>query len=103
MFVIWGAAAFALLRYLLTQHAIELSFEELKEVIKEGYVSIGDYIYPGYISFKIRRTLNFVSLLENIFKVFKLKSDYFDIKLLPTADKKNEGGNQRRDALKEKK
>lgn len=101
--VIWGAMAFALLRYLLTQHAIELSFEELKEVIKEGYVSIGDYIYPGYKSFRIRRTLNFVSLLEKIFKVFKLKSDYFDIKLLPTADKKNEGENQRRDALKEKK
>ncbi len=87
--VIWGAMAFALLRYFLMENKLEFSFEELKTIVKEGYVSIGDYIYPGYKSFRIQRTLNFNSMLENIFKLFKLKFDYFDIKLLPTSDKKN--------------
>ncbi|GAF87798.1 unnamed protein product, partial [marine sediment metagenome] len=87
--VTWGAMAFALLRFLLMQHGLEFTFEELKDIVKEGYVSIGDYIYPAYKSFRIQRTLNFSSLLEGIFKVFKLNFDYFDIKLLPTGDEKN--------------
>lgn len=84
--VIWGAMAFALLRFLLMQHDLEFTFEELKDIVKEGYVSIGDHIYPGYKSFRIQRTLNVSSLLEDIFKILKLKFDYFDIKLLPTGD-----------------
>jgi len=87
--VIWGALAFTLLRYLLMQNKLKFTFEELKGIVKEGYVSIGDYTYPGYKSFRIQRTLNFNSILKNIFKIFKLESDYFDIKLLPTGDKKN--------------
>ena len=87
--VIWGAMAFALLRYLLMQNKLELTFEELKDIVKEGYVSIGDYTYPGYKSFRIQRTLNFSSILENIFKIFNLNYDYFDITLLPIGDKKN--------------
>ncbi|MHA1492121.1 MAG: IS1634 family transposase [Promethearchaeota archaeon] len=91
--VIWGAMAFALLRFLLMQNKIEFTFEELKDIVKEGHVSIGDYIYPGYKSFRIQRTLNFNPILEDIFKIFKLESDYFDIKLLPTVYKKNKEGN----------
>ncbi len=87
--VIWGTMAFALLRFLLMQNKLEFTFEELKDIVKEGYVSIGDYIYPGYKSFRIQRTLNFKPVLENIFNIFKLNFDYFDIKLLPTGDKKN--------------
>jgi len=87
--VIWGAMAFALLRFFLNQNNFEFSFEKLKDIVKEGYVSIGDYIYPGYKSFRIQRTLNLNPILDNIFKIFKLKFDYFDIKLLPTDDKKN--------------
>ena len=87
--VIWGAMAFALLRFLLMQHDLEFTFEELKDIVKGGYVSIGDHVYLGYKSFRIQRTLNFNSLLKDIFKLFKLKFDYFDIKLLPTSDKKN--------------
>ncbi len=86
---IWGAMVFALLRFLLMQNKLEFTFEELKDIVKEGYVSIGNYIYPGYKSFRIQRTLNFNPVLENIFKIFKLNFDYFDIKLLPTCDKKN--------------
>ena len=99
--VIWGAMAFALLRFWLMHHEIELTFEELKDVIKQGHVSIGDYIYPDYKSFRIQRTLNLNPLLERMFKVFKLSHDYFDIKLLPTINKKKEGGSQGRDAVKE--
>ncbi len=90
--VIWGAMAFALLRSKLLALNLEFTFEELKERIKQGYVSIGDYIYPGYKSFRIQRTLNIDPTLQTIFKLFKLDSDYFDIKLLPTIEKKNMEG-----------
>lgn len=86
---IWGAMAFALLRFFLRQNDLEYSFEQLKDIIKDGYISIGDYIYPGYKSFRVQRTLNVNIALENIFKVFKLNYDYFDIKLLPTVQEKN--------------
>ena len=89
---IWGAMAFALLRFLLMQHDLEFTFEQLKDIVKAGYISIGDYIYPRYKSFRIKRTLNFNPVLENIFKIFKLKFDYFDIKLLPTITKENKEG-----------
>ncbi len=90
--VIWGAMAFALLRLMLKQHDLEFTFEELKDIVKDGYISIGDYVYPGYKSYRIQRTLNVNPLLENIFKIFKLNFDYFDIKLLPTVEKKNREG-----------
>jgi len=86
---IWGAMAFALLRVLLKQSDLDFTFEQLKDIVKAGYVSIGDYVYPGYKSFRIQRTLNFNPLLEAIFKTFKLSFDYFDIKLLPTINTKN--------------
>ncbi|TFG10561.1 MAG: IS1634 family transposase [Promethearchaeota archaeon] len=86
---IWGAMAFALLRLLLKQHGLEFTFEQLKEIVTTGYFSIGDYVYPGYKSFRIQRILNLNPVLENIFKVFKLNFEYFDIKLLPTVMKKN--------------
>ena len=71
---------------------MEFTFEELKEKIKQGYVSIGDYIYPSYKSFRIQRTLNLDPTLQTIFKLFKLNSDYFKITLLPTVEKKNNEG-----------
>jgi len=87
--VIWGAMAYALLRSLLLSHAMEFTFEELKEKIKQGYVSIGDYVYPGYKSFRIQRILNLNPVLQAIFELFTLDSDYFDITLLPTVEEKN--------------
>jgi len=66
-----------------------ITFEQLKDIIKAGYVSIGDYIYPGYKSFRIQRTLNINSTLQTIFKPFQLNFDYFDITLLPTSENKN--------------
>ena len=90
--VIWGAMAFALLRTKLLAHEREFTFEELKERIKQGYVSIGDYVYPGYKSFRIQRTLNIDLTLQTIFKLFNLDFDYFDIKLLPTIKKENKEG-----------
>ncbi|MHA1488119.1 MAG: hypothetical protein ACTSRI_00275 [Promethearchaeota archaeon] len=87
--VTWGAMAFALLRFLLMQHGLDFTFEELKDMVKEGHISIGDHVYPAYKSFRIQRILSFNHVLENIFKIFKLNFDYFDIKFLPTGDKKN--------------
>ena len=50
------------------QNKIEFTFEELKDIIKEGYVSIGDYIYPGYKSFRIKKILNINPTIEGIFR-----------------------------------
>jgi len=86
---IWGAMAFALLRFLLMQHDLEFTFEELKDIVKAGHVSIGDYVYPGYKSFRIQRTLNIDPTLQTIFRLFKVNFDYFNIKLLPTSENKN--------------
>jgi len=80
---------------LLRQHTIDFTFEQLKDIVKAGYVSIGDYVYPGFKSFRIQRTLNFNPSLKAIFKVFKLNFDYFDIKLLPTIEEKNLEGNEK--------
>lgn len=91
--VLWGIMAFALLRFLLMQNKIELTFEKLKDILTDGCLSIGDYIYPGYKSFRIQRTLNINPELERVFKIFRLKFDYFDIKVLPTVREKNKEGN----------
>jgi transposase len=99
---IWGAMAFALLRFLLKQYDLEFSFEELKDVVKAGYISIGDYIYPGFKSFRIQRTLNVNPILENIFKIYKLNFDYFEIKLLPTVHEKTKEEIKREVHSKEK-
>jgi len=87
--ITWGAMAFALLRYQLAHHGQEFTFEKLKEIIKEGHVSIGDHVYPDYKSFRIQRTLNVNPPLKDIFKAFTLNFDYFDITLLPTSVKNN--------------
>jgi len=90
--VIWGAMAFALLKFLLMQNKIEYTFEELKDIVKDGYVSIGDYLYPDYKSFRIQKILNINRELKKIFKTFRLKYDYFDIidiTLIPTDKNKN--------------
>lgn len=82
--VIWGIMAFAILRNRLIQKKLEFSFEQLKALIKKGYLSMGDYIYPGHKSFRIQRTLNIAPDLKKILKNLGLKFDYFDIKVLPT-------------------
>ena len=94
--VIWGIMAFAILRNLLIQQKLEFSFEQLKELIKKGYLSMGDYIYPGYKSFRIQRTLNIAPDLKKILKTLGLKFDYFDIKVIPTPKKNNAKNTERR-------
>jgi len=87
--VIWGIMALAISRNLLIQKKMEFSFEQLKELIKKGYLSIGDYIYPGHKSFRIQRTLNIAPVLKKILKNLGLKFDYFDIKVIPTPKNNN--------------
>lgn len=58
---------------------LKFIFEKLKEIITEGYISIGDYIYLGYKSFRIKRILNIHRELETILKLFRLKRDFFHI------------------------
>ncbi len=82
--VIWGVMALALLRLILKNHGRELSFEQLLELIGDGYLSIGDYIYPRSKSFRIRRVLNIHSRLREILSILNLKWDYFGIDVIPT-------------------
>jgi len=92
--VIWGLMAFALSRFLLMQNKLKLTFEEIKEIVKDGYVSIGDYFFPDYKkSFRITKRLNMNAELKKIFKIMRLEFDYFDIELIPTINKKNIEGN----------
>lgn len=86
--VIWGVMALALLRLVLKNHGRELSFERLLEMIGDGYLSIGDYIYPRSKSFRIRRVLNIHPELREILSILKLKWDYFEIDVIPTDGEK---------------
>ena len=92
--VIWGVMAFALSRFLLMQNNLKLTFEELKDIIKDGYVSIGEYAFPDHDkSFRIKKILNMNAELKKFFKIMRLEFDYFDIELLPTDENKNLEGN----------
>jgi transposase len=82
--VIWGVMALALLRLILKNHGRELSFEQLLELIEDGYLSIGDYIYPQSKSFRISRVLNIHPGLQEILRILNLKWDYFGIEVIPT-------------------
>ncbi|MGV9171836.1 MAG: IS1634 family transposase [Promethearchaeia archaeon] len=86
--VLWGVMALALLRLMLLNHGMEFSFERLRELIGDGYISIGDYIYPERKSFRIKRTLNIHSELQKVLNVLNLEWDYFDIDVIPTEEKK---------------
>jgi len=90
--VLWGIMALARLRLRLKNHGTELSFERLRELIGDGYISIGDYLYPERKSFRIKRTLNIHPELEEILNVLNLEWDYFDIDVIPTVDEKKDGG-----------
>jgi transposase len=90
--VLWGIMALSLLRLMLKNHGTELSFERLRELIADGYISIGDYLYPERKSFRIKRTLNIHSELQEILNVLNLEWDYFDIDVIPTAEEKKDGG-----------
>lgn len=88
--VLWGIMALALLRLMLKHHDMVLSFERLRELIGDGYISIGDYIYPERKSFRIKRTLNIHSELQKILNVLNLEWDYFDIDVIPTVEEKKD-------------
>lgn len=87
--VLWGIMALALLRLILINHGMKLSFERLGELIKNGSLSIGDYIYPERKSFRIKRTLNIHPQLGEILSVLNLEWDYFEITVIPTENEKN--------------
>jgi len=77
--ILWGMMALALLRCLLKEHSLDFTFEALRAKIQEGVVSIGDYIYPGGKSYRIRKSLNIGKELKAIFQVLKIKWEYFEI------------------------
>jgi transposase len=90
--IMWGMMAMALLKHKLATKGMDYTFEQLKEKIKEGYISSGNYIYPGERSFHVRKTLNIGKGLKDIFHALKIKWEYFDIDVLPTEVQKNLSG-----------
>jgi len=82
--IMWGMMALAVLKQELAKKGMDYTFEELAEIIKEGRVSDGIYIYPGETSFRIRKTLNIGKELKDIFQALKIKWEYFDIVVSPT-------------------
>jgi len=86
--ILWGMMALALLKHRLAKKGMDYTFEQLKTVIKEGHVSVGDYIYPGERSFHIRKTLNIGNELKDILQALKIKWEYFDIAVSPTVGEK---------------
>ena len=82
--ILWGMMALALLKQELAKKGMDYTFEELAEKIKEGRVSVGDYVYPGERSFLIRKTLNIGKELQDVFQALKIKWEYFDIDVSAT-------------------
>nr|MDO8118538.1 hypothetical protein [Candidatus Sigynarchaeota archaeon] len=89
--ILWGMMALALLKVLLSMRGIEYTFEQLQAKIKEGHVLVGDFIYLDAKSFRIQKSLNINKDLQEIFRVLKIKWEYFDIEVLTT---KNEDPGQ---------
>jgi len=87
--ILWGMMALALLKHELAKKGIYYTFEQLEKMIKEGRVSVGDYIYPDERSFRIRKTLNIGKELKAIFHALKIKWEFFDIDVLTTVDAKS--------------
>src|SRR5271157_3447732 len=56
-FILWGLMALAVLKAMLARRDLDYSSEQLHAKIKEGKVSIGDYIYPDAKSFRIQKAL----------------------------------------------
>ena len=79
--VTWGILFCAFLRSYLIQNQMAFSFEELLDILKSGYLSMGEYNYPGSKMFVISKTLNINEPLKKILHVLDLKYEYFDIKV----------------------
>ena len=87
--VTWGIFLCAFLRSYLVQHQLSFSFEELLDMLKSGYLSVGEYNYPDPKTFIIYRTLNIADKVKQILTVLDLKYNYFDINVGST--KNNHG------------
>lgn len=88
--VVWGVLLCAILKVVLQRQQTEVSFEGLLETIKAGKLSIGDYIYPDYKWFRVKKTLNITPDLAKVFRVLELDYEYFDIEVDPTSNEKQE-------------
>jgi len=94
--VLWGVLFCAILKLVLSRNDVELSFEHLMNIIKEGRLSIGDYVYPESKTFRIEKTLNISPDLEKILKILKIKYSYFNINVIPTHKNKKRGENSKK-------
>lgn len=93
--VLWGMMALAVLKHQLGLASKAYTFEQLRAKIQEGKVSMGDYVYPDGKIFRIRKALNMNHDLLEIFRLLKLKLEYFEIDVVPTAEEIQAPGDRR--------
>jgi hypothetical protein len=89
--ILWGMMALSMLKHELAMKGMEYTFEQIEKIIKGGHVSVGDYLYPGEKSFQIRKTLNMSKELNDIFRVLKIRWEYFYIEEVLTTESVHDG------------
>lgn len=83
--VMWGVMLMAVLKQWLKQRDLDYTFEALLALIKKGYLSYGEYVYPALEKkYRIYKTLNIDEELAPIFQHLQLSYDYFHIEVGPT-------------------
>jgi transposase len=89
--VLWGVLFCALLKLVLAKNEMAFSFENLMNIIQEGKLSVGTYVYPENKTFTLTKTLNISPELARILKILKIKYNYFDIEVTPTPKSQKRG------------
>ena len=75
----WGMVLLSVLNTILRQHTIHYSFEELHNIIKQGYLQEAIYSYLDFKTYKVTTTTNFSDQLLQIFSIFDKKVPEFKI------------------------
>jgi len=75
----WGMLLLSVLRCLLEDNDLNYSFEELLRIIKQGALQKAIYIYPDLKNFELTRLIDIEAEQEKIFKILKIKIQFFDI------------------------
>lgn len=76
---IWGMLFLSVLRALLAQEGLNYTFEELRYLIRQGFLQKAVYHYPEFKTFRLTRTINISPELEKILRLNQIKTEPFNI------------------------
>jgi len=79
---VWGMLFLSVLRALLDQEGFKYSFEDLRYLIRQGFLQKAVYHYPEFKTFRLSRTINISPELEKILRLNQIKTDPFHIEEL---------------------